>query len=58
MLAEQLVGDPQLSAQMDGGCRCLPSEMDMDDMFWEIHTRKVFQALKWATERVRSGTTT
>lgn len=38
---------------MGGGCPLILAEMDMDDMFWEIPTQEVFQAVKWAIKRAK-----
>ena len=42
-------------AQMGGNCLLTLSEMDMDDMFWEIPTQEVFKAVEWAIRHVKGG---
>ena len=45
----------RFDSQMGGGCPLILTEMDMDDMFWEIPTQEVFKAVEWAIKNVKGG---
>jgi len=40
---------------MGGGHNIVLTEMDMGNMFWEIPTNKVFEALEWAISHAKEG---